>query len=117
MRFSSGVLLLLLSKSAWAVELQPMSSAEFCGRCHRAIFEAWKESAHARAMESPLFQDALDLTETEFGSSARKICLGCHSPMTAASGDFALQKKVTWEGVSCDYCHSIRDVSMTGTNP
>ena len=117
MRFSPFVLLILLSGPAWAVELQPMSSAEFCGRCHRAIYEAWKESAHARAMESSLFQDALDLTEADFGVSARKICLGCHSPITSATGDFALQKKVTWEGVSCDYCHSIRDVSMSGVNP
>ena len=117
MKFSSFVLLVLSCVPGWGMDLQPMSSAEFCGRCHRAIFEAWRESAHARAMESWVFQDALNLTESDFGVSARKNCLACHSPLTVATGDFSLQKKVTWEGVTCDYCHSIRDVSLDGVNP
>jgi hypothetical protein len=41
--------------------LKPPSSAELCGDCHRAIFDGWKKSAHATAMESRLFQDALKL--------------------------------------------------------
>lgn len=119
MRFSSRLLLwaLLLPCSSWATDLELLSSAEFCGRCHRAIFESWKESSHARAMESRLFQDALDLTESDFGAGARKTCLGCHSPIGVETGDLALRKKVSWEGITCDYCHSIRSVSLTGLNP
>jgi nitrate/TMAO reductase-like tetraheme cytochrome c subunit len=100
-----------------AADLQPMSSAEFCGRCHRAIFEAWKSSAHARAMESPLFQDVLVMAEGDFGAEVDKTCLSCHSPIAVETGDLALKKKVSWEGVTCDYCHSIRDVSFAGRNP
>ncbi len=114
---SPGILLLALSSTAWSIDLEPISSAELCGRCHRAIFEAWKQSSHARAMESRLFQDALDLTESNFGAATRKICLACHSPLGVQTGDFSLRKKVSWEGVTCDYCHSLRDVSLTSTNP
>ncbi len=100
-----------------AANLETPSSAEFCGRCHRAILEAWKSSAHARAMESPLFQDVLQMAETEFGASATNTCLECHSPVAALTGDRALSRKVSWEGVTCDYCHSIRDISLGGANP
>jgi hypothetical protein len=97
--------------------LDKISSAEVCGRCHRAIQDAWKGSSHARAMDSPLFQDALEAADTEFGASARNICLGCHSPLSQQLGDTTFQRKVTWEGVTCDYCHSIRAVNMSGQNP
>ncbi len=91
-------------------DLEPISSAEFCGRCHRAIYTAWKQSSHARSMESPLFQDALEAAEAELGAAARKTCLGCHAPLALETGDSTLQKKVSWEGVTCDFCHSIREV-------
>ena len=107
---------LLLLLASWP-ELEKISSAELCGRCHRAIHEAWKTSAHARAMESRLFQDVLEMAETQFGAAARKTCLGCHAPLAIETGDLTLQKKVSWEGVTCDYCHSIREVSTVGPNP
>jgi hypothetical protein len=28
----------------------------------------------------------------------------------------ALLRKVSWEGITCDYCHSVQSVSMTGPN-
>jgi len=108
------VLLVFFSATAVATELKPPSSAEVCGDCHRAIFDGWEKSAHAHAMESRLFQDALKLAEQDLGSSARKVCLGCHSPIGVQLGDLDLVKKVSWEGITCDYCHSVQDVSITG---
>ena len=115
-RFSSLLLLLFLAP-AWAADLPTPASAELCGRCHRAIFEAWKDSSHSRSMESWLFQDALELAEADFGRGARRTCLRCHSPVGVALGDISLDRKVSWEGVSCDYCHSLRSVSTAGANP
>jgi hypothetical protein len=100
-----------------AQPLDEPASAETCGRCHRAIDEAWKSSVHAQAMESRLFQDALDLTSTEYGADSRKVCLECHSPVAVKLGDFQLRRKVSWEGVTCDYCHSVREVTFGGPNP
>ena len=45
-----AVLILLTGCACWSAGLKPVSSAEVCGRCHRAILEAWKLSAHADAM-------------------------------------------------------------------
>jgi len=116
-RWIHSLLMLLLSGPAWAASLPTPASAELCGRCHRAIFEAWKDSSHSKAMQSWLFQDALELTETDFGRGARRTCLRCHSPVGSALGDVNLEKKISWEGVTCDYCHSLRSVSMAEANP
>jgi hypothetical protein len=97
--------------------MEPPASAEVCGSCHRAIHASWKESTHSQAMESRLFQDVAEMAEADFGPAGRKVCLGCHSPVAAQIGDWGLTRKVSWEGVTCDYCHSIREVSFDGPNP
>lgn len=111
------VVLLLGAVLSTAAELEPMSSAERCGACHREILAAWKSSAHAKAMESRLFQDALTLVEDDFGEATTRTCLTCHSPLGTELEDYSLRQKVSWEGVTCDYCHSMRSVSMSGANP
>ncbi len=105
------------ARAATGPAMQPASSAEVCGRCHRAIYDSWKSSSHADAMQSSLFQDALQLAEGDFGSKARKVCLGCHAPLAVQTGDLGLVRKASWEGVTCDYCHSVRSVSLEGANP
>jgi len=106
------LLLFAAASSAGTADMTPPASAEVCGRCHRGIHEAWKTSSHSKAMESRLFQEALALAEGDFGPDARKTCLGCHAPIAVKTGDLRLEKKVSWEGVTCDYCHSVRDVSL-----
>jgi nitrate/TMAO reductase-like tetraheme cytochrome c subunit len=68
-------------------------------------------------MESRVFQDALELAESEMGSQVRRTCLGCHAPVAVRTNDLALRRKVSWEGITCDYCHSIESVSTAGPNP
>jgi hypothetical protein len=108
---------LALPSAATADTLPAPASAELCGRCHRAIHESWQSSAHAAAMTSPIFLDAKDSAEQEFGVEARKVCLSCHAPMAGQLNDWELSRKVSWEGVTCDYCHSVRDVNVEGPNP
>jgi hypothetical protein len=112
----SNILHMLSLLRRW-LAMEPASSAEVCGRCHRAIHDAWSSSSHAQAMVSPLFQDVLQLAEGDFGLKARRVCLGCHAPLALQTGDIGLVKKTSWEGVTCDYCHSLRSVSLEGLNP
>ena len=111
------IVLALVPPAAAVGKLPAPASAELCGRCHRAIRDSWATSAHANAMTSPVFLDAFDAAENEFGVEARKICLGCHAPASGLLGDTDLARKVSWEGVTCDYCHSIREVKNEGPNP
>ena len=109
------MMMTLLFRPASAAQMP--ETAEYCGNCHRAIEQGWKESVHSQAMESRLFQDALQMAKTDLGPHARTVCLGCHAPTIAATGDLSLVRKVTWEGITCDYCHSIRSVNTSGANP
>lgn len=99
------------------VPLDRISSAETCGRCHRDILRAWKTSIHAAALEDPVFQDALEKAVEDFGSGVRAGCLSCHAPTVQYSGDWALVKKVSWEGVTCDFCHSLKAVTLIPGTP
>ncbi len=103
--------------AAGVLSMEPPDTAEACGRCHRAIHDAWKTSAHAKSMESRLFQDALEMAESDMGQEVRRTCLGCHAPAAVRTNDLALRRKVSWEGITCDYCHSIDNVSFAGANP
>jgi hypothetical protein len=37
----------------------------------------------------------------------------CHAPTALASGDYEMQRPVTREGVSCDFCHTVADVDLS----
>jgi Cytochrome c554 and c-prime len=117
MRRAMFFIILLIPAGVLADQSHSPQSAEYCGDCHRAIYDGWKHSVHATAMESRLFQDAMKMADADFGSDARKVCLHCHSPLAIPSGDLSLVRKVSWEGITCDYCHSIQDVSSSGINP
>ena len=73
--------------AAFAADMPARATAEQCGRCHTAIFAAWKSSSHAQSIESRLFQDALELAEADSGAEARETCLGCHAPIAGPAGD------------------------------
>lgn len=111
------MLMMMTVPFSTAAAAQMPETAEYCGNCHRAIEEGWKQSVHSQAMESRLFQDALSMANADLGPHARTVCLGCHAPTIAATHDLKLNLKVTWEGITCDYCHSIRSVDMSGANP
>jgi nitrate/TMAO reductase-like tetraheme cytochrome c subunit len=116
MRALLAGLLLLFPAALVADQNRAPQTAEYCGDCHRAIYDGWKQSAHATAMESRLFQDALKTAEADFNGNARAVCLRCHSPLAASSGDLSLIRKVSWEGITCDYCHSVQEVTPTKIN-
>jgi Cytochrome c554 and c-prime len=78
--------------SALAAEDSPYAGAEKCGPCHKAIYQAWAETKHAKALGK--LQPA----------ERQKDCIGCHvtgSPeMIAADGD-----NPTFPNVQCEACH------------
>ncbi|HEX8763819.1 MAG TPA: multiheme c-type cytochrome [Candidatus Acidoferrum sp.] len=116
MRTLLASMFLLLATSLFADQTHGPQTAEYCGDCHRAIYDGWKQSVHATAMESRLFQDALKMAESDFNGNTRAVCLRCHSPLAASSGDLSLIRKVSWEGITCDYCHSVQEVTPTKIN-
>jgi hypothetical protein len=88
-----------------------VSASLVCGGCHRDIYRMWRASAHAEAMDNLVFMDAYREAEARDPDSVR-LCLGCHAPLVVHTGDRELTARVTWEGVSCDTCHSLVAVEL-----
>jgi cytochrome c554/c'-like protein len=83
------------------------SSARRCGDCHTEIYQVWASSVHATSLTNATFQASLKEVEDTAASAA---CIACHAPVTAHS-DQKLDSAVAREGVTCDFCHSIRDIA------
>lgn len=69
------------------------------------MYDEWEVSAHAKAMTSPLFKAAhADAQKTKTDD-----CLRCHAPLVAEIPE----DPVATEGITCDVCHTLRDVKPT----
>jgi hypothetical protein len=89
------------------------SLSDICGECHKDIYRMWRGSAHAQSMEGPVFLEAFRETEAREGAGTSRVCLGCHAPLVRINGDWRLEQKASWEGVSCDVCHSLVAVDLS----
>jgi hypothetical protein len=85
-----------------------LTSAEECARCHLDIHRYWKNSMHAQAFDSPRFQQAFQKAKAEAGRDPG--CLTCHAPAAVYMQDTRWEKKTSWEGVTCDFCHSVQAI-------
>ncbi len=95
-----------------------LASAEECGRCHQDIYRYWKASLHAQAADDPRFQAALaKLKDESPKTDVAGICLRCHAPALLQAQDAKWERKVSWEGVTCDFCHSVRGVRPDPKTP
>jgi hypothetical protein len=77
------------------------ASANRCGECHPSTEDEWRGSAHAHSASSPLYVAMRKTTRDT-------TCEACHSPLTAV---LAPLDPVVPEGITCDVCHTIRDVT------
>lgn len=81
----------------------PAQTAQTCRVCHTRIYDEWAQSTHARAFDSPVFQQKWK----EKGQ--RQSCLTCHTPEAVFETGLgmrpAIRKDFKGEGVSCISCH------------
>ena len=91
------------------------TSAEECARCHVDIHRYWEASMHSQAAENARFQARLQ--ELRAQGIAEPICVRCHAPAAVYMKDTRWEKKVSWEGVTCDFCHSVRGTRPDPVNP
>jgi len=104
------------SPAASPARIEPFRSAEVCRPCHPSIYEEWRQSAMARSPELARWSleaslDALAWTDEE--ERIRELCYACHAPLARTAGKLDLSTSPHDEGVSCDYCHSLRDVEVS----
>ncbi len=96
---------------------QGFTSSKVCGQCHVAIHEGWKDSMHANAVTDPIFYPIFLETSRETAGKSDPLCLSCHAPTTRLTKDWQMKDPLTHEGVTCDFCHSIRSVNLSAKDP
>jgi nitrate/TMAO reductase-like tetraheme cytochrome c subunit len=101
---------------------------ENCGDCHASIiYEQWRNNGHAQAATNPLFMSLYNGTDAagagdvqpgfrlDYPHSAGN-CANCHAPAAALRNvigvDMNTLEDVEKLGVSCDFCHKVKDVKM-----
>ena len=90
-----------------------LTSSQICGKCHQSIYNTWKESMHAKSLEDPVFNGAYAEVYKNTAGAAKYNCLKCHAPAVLINNDYDLKQEITKEGVTCDFCHSVKDVNLT----
>ena len=86
-------------------------SAEKCAECHPVHYDEWRQSMHAYAAKSPVFDAMAAKAYRDTSGEIGTFCTGCHSPFGEAEGengalDASERSDLSLEGVSCDYCHT-----------
>lgn len=89
--------------------------AQFCGSgsCHPNEYAAWSKSVHAHAAEDPMFLFGVGVEQGLQGPPFTRLCVGCHDPVSARSGDVSLKAK---RGVTCLGCHDVDRQIRAGGN-
>lgn len=112
--FVVSILLIILGKFTEDAECKEYIKSEVCGRCHAEIYEEWVNSLHASSLTDPVFAGVFKQIENKVD---REFCISCHAPTTMVTGDFDFRLPITREGVTCDFCHTIRGVNLTKGDP
>lgn len=91
------------------------TSDEVCAPCHRDIYSVWKgKSVHSRSLNMA-FMQAYQEANAASGGKTRALCLTCHAPTTVVTKDYDLKQPITREGITCDFCHSLKGVRVGDT--
>jgi hypothetical protein len=109
-------LLLVLPLSASKPGAEMYKSAKSCRECHLEIYGQWMSSRHAGSFTDPLFRESFNrLIKTSPGGLEQ--CFFCHAPLGTVSESPSKAGPVIREGVTCDFCHTVNEVTVTGSFP
>src|ERR1700739_1088546 len=95
------------------VKKEGYTESQICGECHTAIYKEWKNSLHASSISDPVFLGVFNGVERE----KKNFCLKCHVPTTRVTGDYGLTQPISKDGVTCDFCHTVKSVDLNKGEP
>jgi len=99
-------------KIRFKINKEGFTSSQICGKCHADIYNSWKESMHSMAATDPIFKASYIMAHYKNYEKAQKLCLSCHAPTTRVTKDYNLESPLTSEGITCDFCHSVKEVNL-----
>lgn len=90
----------------------PYERSEACGTCHKDIYAMWNRAMHAHAYTDPIFMSSFLQAFFKTKGTATRFCLSCHDPTSAIGPEFDVASDIKGQGVTCDFCHTIREVKL-----
>ena len=92
-------------------ELPNYQSAKICGECHPKQYLEWRQSMHAYAARSPVFEAMNAKAFRDSSGNVATFCTGCHAPVGTELGEdghtsVSERSAISSEGITCSYCHS-----------
>jgi hypothetical protein len=103
-----------------APELNKFTAGAFdnpgkCAGCHEDIYNAWSGSMHRFAWENEFYQPDYLNASRETEGFTDVFCGECHAPVARRTRqlpppDGSLFDAGSRKGVSCDYCHTVKEV-------
>jgi hypothetical protein len=99
-----------------------LQDSQTCNDCHPRHYQQWSGSMHAYASEDPVFVAMNKRGQRETGGTLGTFCVQCHAPMAVALGlttgaDFdPSQLPPAARGITCYFCHNIKQVTDTHNN-
>ena len=104
--------------------LSDFDSAQSCQVCHQEQYNEWSRSMHKFAMQDPIFIKGWLEEQEHHPETGERFCVQCHSPPAFVTGEYLNGYETTdylppmiKEGISCDFCHSVTDLSNTVHTP
>ena len=101
------------------IDPKDFPTAAYCGHCHQAAHQQWRESVHSNSNRVPYYLRNVNLLAAEKGIAFTRHCEGCHDPIALVSGALTDKSPRTrpydQDGVTCMTCHSIQSVDTRGT--
>ena len=87
------------------------ATAKECGSCHPTEYSEWRESMHAYAIHSPVFQAMSQKAFRDSSGEVDDFCSSCHSPMGTLIGEGpnvppSERSNIGKESVTCVTCHA-----------
>ncbi len=90
----------------------PYEKSEACGTCHKDIYTMWNRAMHSNAYNDPIFMSSFLQAFFQTNGAATRFCLSCHDPTSAIGPEFNVESDIKGQGVTCDFCHTIREVKL-----
>jgi hypothetical protein len=97
-----------------------------CNKCHQTHYKEWSGSMHAYASKDPVFRamDARGQRETanDPAGPLGGFCVKCHAPMAYLKDPNTVGADLdtlpdSMQGITCYFCHQVKDVTDTHNNP
>ena len=118
-----AVMLAACGDDGATMTVEQLQDPATCKTCHPKHYQQWASSMHAYSSNDPVFLALNKRGQRETSNALGTFCVKCHAPMAVELGltDGTSFDPTTLPpaavGITCYFCHNVKDVTDTHNNP